>query len=595
DKTLGKDHPYYSSNTISMAKLYWSMGEIAKAKSFYEVVSAASFERINKIFQFTSEAEKDAYIKNINGTSDEYLSFFYKELNKEDATQPLLVSLRNRTLILSSTQQLRSIIYMRSDSNLLKKFDTWTSQKQKLGQLYVNAEGTTADEIKTLEEKANVLEKELSRSSNNFKAAQQKAVDWKLLQQSLKPGEAAIEFMDFRYNDGARWTDSTFYVAILLRKETRPKMIHLFEKKELDDFIGSNATVSEMYAQNRSRKVNNRNLFELVWKPLEKELNGIKKIYFAPAGKLHQLAFSALPISASESLIDRYQLVQLNTTYSLTSSTTNQKGFNDRVKIYGGIIYDEDVDVGRQNTSTSLNTTSETDLAFPTDNTRGKNWTYLPGTQKEINAIKKLADAKKIKVDLSEGIKATEESFKILNGKSSPGFLHIATHGFFFPDPKEDKRSEFQKSFDKSGVAFKQSDNPLMRSGLLFAGANNTWQGKPLGRAEDGFLTAYEVASLYLPNTKLVVLSACETALGDVQGSEGVYGLQRSFKMAGVQHLIMSLWKVPDNETAEFMQEFYKKYFGGKDVNVAFRESQTLMRNRYKDEPVKWAAWILVQ
>jgi CHAT domain-containing protein len=98
-----------------------------------------------------------------------------------------------------------------------------------------------------------------------------------------------------------------------------------------------------------------------------------------------------------------------------------------------------------------------------------------------------------------------------------------------------------------------------------------------------------------LPNTRLVVLSACETALGDIQGSEGVYGLQRAFKMAGVQNLIMSLWKVPDVETAEFMELFYTNLFGNKSVNDAFHLAQTRMKNKYRSEPYKWAAWILVK
>ncbi|MEO5647866.1 MAG: CHAT domain-containing protein, partial [Chitinophagaceae bacterium] len=199
----------------------------------------------------------------------------------------------------------------------------------------------------------------------------------------------------------------------------------------------------------------------------------------------------------------------------------------------------------------------------------------------------------KFSISVISGINASEESIKALNGKASPAVLHIATHGFFFPDPKD--KDGIHRKFETSGKVFKQSDNPLFRSGLLLAGANNAWQNKAIEGVEDGILTSYEVSNLYLPNTKLVVLSACETGLGDIQGSEGVYGLQRAFKMAGVQNLIMSLWKVPDAETAEFMQKVYKNLFAGKNIGDAFYHAQTIMKNKYRGNPNKWAAWVLVR
>jgi CHAT domain-containing protein len=133
-----------------------------------------------------------------------------------------------------------------------------------------------------------------------------------------------------------------------------------------------------------------------------------------------------------------------------------------------------------------------------------------------------------------------------------------------------------------------------MRSGLLFAGANNVWKGGEIpGELEDGVLTAYEVSGLDLFNTKLVTLSACETGLGDIQGTEGVYGLQRSFKMAGVDYLIMSLWQVPDKETQEFMELFYNNLTSGQQIDDAFRNTQRVMRQKY--EPFYWAGFVLLE
>jgi CHAT domain-containing protein len=136
----------------------------------------------------------------------------------------------------------------------------------------------------------------------------------------------------------------------------------------------------------------------------------------------------------------------------------------------------------------------------------------------------------------------------------------------------------------------------LMRSGLVLAGANYAWKnGSNPYEKDDGILTAYEISNLNLMKTDLVVLSACETGLGDIEGSEGVYGLQRAFRMAGVEKIIMSLWQVPDKETVEFMETFYTNWLGGEEIREAFNNTQKEMSKKYKEEPEKWAAFVLLE
>ncbi|MBI5218458.1 MAG: CHAT domain-containing protein [Bacteroidia bacterium] len=182
----------------------------------------------------------------------------------------------------------------------------------------------------------------------------------------------------------------------------------------------------------------------------------------------------------------------------------------------------------------------------------------------------------------------------------------MATHGFFYPEPEAIKKEEEKKKeVSETPLAFRggtngfgvwqfvMNKNPLMRSGLVFAGANNVWNQKYVGEGEDGVLTAQEVTQLDLQKTQLVVLSACETGLGDIKGSEGVYGLQRAFKMAGVKFLIMSLWQVPDKETSEFMTKFYDKLLTTKDIRKSFNETQSEMRKKY--DPYYWAVFVLIE
>jgi len=196
---------------------------------------------------------------------------------------------------------------------------------------------------------------------------------------------------------------------------------------------------------------------------------------------------------------------------------------------------------------------------------------------------------------LKKGYDGTEEAFKNIgaNNASSPRILHIATHGYFFPDPKENNSKTV---FGDDEPVFKLSDHPMLRSGLIMAGGSNTWKGeKTLEGREDGVLTAYEISQMNLSNTELVVLSACETGLGTIQGNEGVYGLQRAFKIAGAKYLIMSLWQVPDKQTSLLMTTFYKKWLENKmNISDAFHAAQKELRDIGLD-PYQWAGFVLVE
>jgi CHAT domain-containing protein len=223
--------------------------------------------------------------------------------------------------------------------------------------------------------------------------------------------------------------------------------------------------------------------------------------------------------------------------------------------------------------------------------TRGGYWKYLKGAAKESSEIHEMLQKSNINSTLFQGIEASEENISLLgkNGKS-PKVLHLATHGFFFPDDDNTKTSENQEGF-----AFKSAENPMMRMGLLFSGANYAWKtGQNINGAKDGILTAYEVSLMDLSNTELVVLSACETGLGEIESNEGVYGLQRAFKLAGAKYVLMSLWSVPDDKTHEMMTIFYQFYLEkGMTIPDAFRATQEILRKKYPN-PYLWAGFVLV-
>ena len=224
-------------------------------------------------------------------------------------------------------------------------------------------------------------------------------------------------------------------------------------------------------------------------------------------------------------------------------------------------------------------------------NDRG-NWNYLPGTLIEAEHIAGIMRQANIGCGLYEGDLGSEESFKALSGGNTD-IIHLATHGYFIEGEKADM-NDFMNSL--SPLARQKTDSvidPLLRSGLILSGGNRAWLGKevPAG-VEDGVLTALEISTMDLSGTDMVVMSACETGLGDIT-SDGVFGMQRAFKMAGVQTLVMSLWKVDDNATSLMMQTFYEQLLTGKTKREAFNLAQAAVREKYP-EPYYWAGFIML-
>ncbi len=594
----GKNYAEYATNCINLAAVYWNMNQPDSAYYYYTEAMESRKRNLEDIFQFSSEKEKSAYIKTLADMEPKISSFSMTAHPPDKQGHLYDLYMSNRQLILSSVKQLREIMNNSTDTTLSQQFNDWVTKKQQLAFWLSKPQEYRNGRDSMLEAACNSLEQELTRKSVAFEKKEQK-ITWNNLQPLLKAGEASIEFSAFQYCNGKRWVDSIYYMAVLLRNDGKePKLIRLFEERLLDSVLSKKNSgtgslrINTIYSGKKAA-TGAQTLYDLIWKPLEKELAGIQTIYFAPSGLLHKISFAALPVSTTEVLSDKYKLFELNTTASIADAgATSGIDKGDMISVYGGIQYDADstsisnvvIDFARRGNATR---------SLPDELSRDgvPEFYYLSGSEKESQAISDMARKNNFTVSAWDGIKATEETFKELNGKNSPAVLHIATHGFFFPDPRNNKKS----LLNKSAVVFRQSDDPLMRSGLAMAGANNAWKGNPVQGVEDGILTAYEVSNMYLPNTKLVVLSACETGLGDIQGSEGVYGLQRAFSIAGVQHLVMSLWKVPDEETSEFMQTFYKNLFLKQSIPLAFQNAQTFMKNKYRNEPYKWAAWVLIR
>lgn len=605
EKNLGKTHQVYSHILKYMGLSYQISGDDGKALPIYLALNENINFQAQERFPFLSDRLQASFLKKMRSGFDQLQSFIFS--HPEEAA---LVSagfdnqLFYKGLLQSNRSRLLRNLRQHPDSILRQQYQEWEDLHKMLARQYQKRVSQRLPELDSLENEAEKLEVRLANASSSFRQARKK-VEWKEVQLCLKPGEAAIEFSHFRYYRQGVATDSVLYVAFVLRSGTgQPQIVPLFEESSLNGLLalaqqGDQQGMGSLYAARgveprRPQSQAYASLDSLLWRPLESLLEGVHTIYYAPSGWLHRINLGAVGLNGHTTIGDKYQLHTLSSTGSLTAEAEAQAYTNRNALLLGGIAYERDTqpslgDPAEPETMAPNQPALETLAALPRGGATA--WQYLPGTAQEVGQASKLLAAAGYEVTAKYGQDATEESLK--NLPQPPRILHIATHGFFFPDSQDTEGSVDQLSIELPPVQL--SEHPMVRSGLILAGANHSWMGNPpLQGREDGILTAYEISRMDLSGTELVVLSACETGLGDIQGSEGVYGLQRAFKIAGARYVIMSLWQVPDEPTRELMTAFYREWLSGKPMREAFREAQRQMRGKYED-PYYWAAFVLLE
>lgn len=616
ESNYGAGHPNRAIMLNNMAMIYEFMGRPDSA--YYMFIESIDITNniIDSTFAFMSENEKECFLLKVKAVFSGFNSFTlkYRDIIPDAQIYSYNNALANKGVLLKQSKSMHFAINNSHDSILINKFNDWIDLKKQIALQSSKRISDRNINVRHLEDSANLMEQELVAGSKDLlKIRSQNRIGWKSIRDSLNEDESAIEFVSFDYSDRT-WTDSIMYCALVVTPEREyPIMIPLFEEKELSELIDSFKTgnetvnVNSLYKKKRGArvatslngKINYSNaLYSLIWKPMDSILSDIRKVYYSPSGLLNYISFSALPFNDSLYLSDKYELEFVSSTSRIVDGHDSKlRSDNSKIAIFGGLQYEILSGETVNDTVMEQKSNPEDSISFSGDHTldtkRGGVWNYLEGTLYESENIENIVSDNNIQTSLYLGEEGNEESFKSLSGEGSPQLIHIATHGFFFPDHKENLVDILLTELGAK-TTFQTSNNPLFRSGLILAGGNEKWNGNVIPEGiEDGILTAYEVSGINLFNTKLVVLSACETGLGDIKGSEGVYGLQRSFKMAGVDYLIMSLWQVPDKETSEFMIMFYSKLMETKDIRVAFAEAQKEMRNKY--DPYYWAAFVLIQ
>jgi len=612
-KFFGEFHPQYAVVQNNLAALYYEMGQKEKCGKYLIPANENLINHINQSLGYMTEQESSAFLNYTDYLFDIYYSYYYLEKSKNPKLTGFAYDnlLARKGLMLQSEKNLRRAVLQSNDSLLIKDYLKLLEVKENLAKLYTSDTLVNPKEMDLMRKKADEIEKKLASNSTIFSSRTEiNQAGWKEVQKNLQKGEIAIEFIRFRlYN--LTYTDTILYCALLLNKEDKfPRMVYMFEENELSKLIKKEENFTdEMYIGYLHHKKNrgqegykpendtlSNNLDKLIWGSIEPHLGGIKTIFYSASGLLNNISLAAISINDTTYVSDKYKLNTLISTRNIIGYKRYVSEIGYKVSLYGGIDYDvkpEDIYSVSSSYQSAIDKSHVNIDWQASSTTRGEKWSYLDGTLEEAQAIENLFRTKKIEVESYKGKFAIEETFKQYTGNIiSPNVIHIATHGFFFPDPKSNTHSELIKSGQKN--VFKQSSNPLMRSGLLFAGANRSWNHEEMPEgSDDGILTAYEVSNTNLDNTELVVLSACETGLGEIKGSEGVYGLQRSFKIAGAEYIIMSLWQIPDYQTVELMKLFYTYKSLNFTIPEAFNLAQTEMKRKYL--PFYWAAFVLLK
>ncbi|MCX8020131.1 MAG: CHAT domain-containing protein [Chitinophagaceae bacterium] len=606
EKILGQRHPSYLNTLFNLGIFCFHNGKQREGEKMLMAAASALAD-----FQIThqaamSEKETIAWIEKMNFRNEMLLSLpLYNTLSDSVLQFICNQQLLFKSFTLSELRNALSQFQNSPDSSVRRRFQHWIQLKNKLLKLY--SENDTGEAIANTEAEIEAAEKELNEMGlESLKAQARYQLTLEDIGSRLDPDEAAVEFVRFQLFH-KNWKDSILYAAfIILPDRKTPVYVPLFEEKQLRKILDSagrkpihraqrlyaNYTVKESSAEHPGIQ-----LYRLMWEPLEKYLSGIRKISYSPAGGLYAVAFHALPTHSNRLLMEKYKLKQYVSCREIYFRNKNaETGLPRSIVLFGNPAFDSDSAemINRAKQNSLQQNISNSALALQNvmkqfRGQRGARWAPLPGTAKETEMIKWLFQDKKIPARTFLLKNASEENFKLLSG-NSPEILHVATHGFFLPPPKKQK---WQAAKGTENV-FQRMENPLLRSGLALAGCQRIWSGKPpVEGAEDGILTAYEISQLNLRNTELAVLSACETGLGDIRGGEGVFGLQRAFKQAGVKKMLLSLWEVPDKETAELMNRFYSYRLNGKSDDEAFFLTQQELKQKYS--ALHWAAFVLVE
>jgi CHAT domain-containing protein/Tfp pilus assembly protein PilF len=568
----------YGENSImlldaisNLAVTYWALGKPQDGIPLFKKSMELATKQVAYVFPNLNENEQIQFYQKLKEDFERFNTIAIQwSAHDSDLISQMF---QNRTIIKSlqffTQQRRKNLIQIKNDSSLNNLVSRVKAKRDALGRLYqlpLQELGNANNTVAQLEKEIDILEKTISQKTSeglykNDRTA--KELHWTSFIDRLQPNEAIVELIRFRKYDRQTsskkdffgFTDSVYYAALVIKKETRrtPELVLLKD--------GTNLETRYFYYYKNAMKfeVDDGLSYKFFWEPIQRTLGGKTRIYLASDGVYHKLNVNTLrEPQTGKFLLERYDIIHLLNPIQFLE---NKRPFNDSKRnavLMGDPVFDVDPGGPR-----------ERGVAF-------NHFTGLPGTQAELRAIDKVLKANSWKTGLFLKGAATEANLKALH---SPTILHLASHGFFSSEIVS-LNVEAKKEF-------------LFHSGIVLTGANQSLATRSTSFENDGIVTAFEVMNIDLTNTQLVVLSACETGLGKIENGEGVFGLQRSFMQAGARNVLISLWKVDDEMTKDLMIKFYQYLTLGHSLSQSLKQAQ-LDQSRIVSNPSSWGGFILV-
>ncbi|NES76088.1 MAG: tetratricopeptide repeat protein [Okeania sp. SIO1H4] len=590
EKGLGADHPYVATSLLNLATLYQAQGNTTSAIEYLTQAMEVQETTLTTFLATGSESQKQASMRKLSVTTHQTISLHLQDApnNPKAANLALTTILRRKGRILDSTiKSLQTIRDKLTPENQKLLNDLANTRTQLAALIYNKPENLPPEQyrqqVATLKGKAEKLEADLSLASAEF-AKTNEPVTIETVQKLIPADAALVEIMQYYPVDvKALKLGKPHYAVYILHSTGSPQWLDLGPVAPIHN------TITEFRAQlsqpNSSIREVARTLDQQVMQPIRQKLGNVKHTLLSPDSQLNLIPFAALVDENNQYLIQNY-----NITYLTTGRDLIKLGIDFPTKQPPILVANPEYDNPGNPTSVRLVANNKRGHKKPTRDLGSflfapENLTFgaLSGTKAEVEAIAPMLSD----VTLLTESNATENAIKQVN---APEILHIATHGFFLEDLEEVAPPVLVGGFntDIPNTETNRLENPLLRSGIALAGFNPRKSGD-----EDGVMTALEIANLSLGGTKLVVLSACDTGVGDVNVGEGVYGLRRALALAGSESQVISLWQVDDFGTKDLMVKYYQRVLNNEGRSEALRQTQLeILGTEEYQHPYYWASFI---